>query len=93
MIEGLIGSTITKWAIVILVCTVIIIPCIAAMPAITISASSVISSTFYSYVRAGLYFLPAGTIASICGLQIAFWIFRIVIAVIHSVWALLPFTG
>lgn len=74
-----------------LIVAVILIPCIAALPVITISADAVIASDFYTYIRAGCYFLPMGTVAAILGLTLALLLFRIMIAVIKAFWEILPF--
>lgn len=83
--------TLVKGVILTLICSMVLIPCIAALPAITINAEAVISSSFFSYIRAGLYFLPIGTVTAIFSIQIALWTFRIIIAVMRAVWDLLPF--
>ena len=83
--------TLVKGVIVGLICTLVLIPCLAALPAINIDANAVISSSFYTYIRAGLYFLPMGTVTTIFGIQIALWTFRIIVAVIRAVWDILPF--
>ena len=83
--------TLVKGVILTLICTVVVIPCIAALPAINLDANAVISSTFYTYIRAGMYFLPVGTVTAIFGIQIALWTFRIVVATVRAVWDLLPF--
>ena len=82
--------TLVKGVIVALICSIVLIPCVAALPAINIDANAVISSTFYTYIRAGMYFLPIGTVTAILGIQLALWTFRIVVAVIRAVWDLLP---
>lgn len=83
--------SIVKGVIFGLICTVIIVPCLAALPAINIDANAVISSTFYSYIRAGLYFLPIGTVTAIFGIQLGLWTFRIIVSVVRSIWDILPF--
>lgn len=83
--------TLVKGVIVGLICTFVLIPCLAALPIINIDANAVISSSFYTYIRAGLYFLPMGTVITIFRIQIAFWTFRIIVAVIRAIWDLLPF--
>lgn len=82
---------IVKGVLLALICSIILIPCINALPTITIDAEAVISSSFFSYIRAGLYFLPLGTVSVIFMLQLSLWIFRIIVAVIRAVWDLLPF--
>lgn len=83
--------TLVKGVLLALICSVVLIPCIAALPAITIDAEAVISGSFFSYIRAGLYFLPLGTVGAIFSIQIALWTFRIIVSVIRAVWDLLPF--
>ena len=83
--------TLVKGVILTLICSIVLIPCIAALPAINIDANAVISSTFYTYIRAGLYFLPIGTVSTIFGIQVALWTFRIIVSVVRAVWDLLPF--
>lgn len=83
--------TLVKGVLLTLICSFVLIPCIAALPAINIDANAVISSSFYTYIRAGLYFLPIGTVTTIFGIQIALWTFRLIVAVVRAVWDLLPF--
>lgn len=83
--------TIVKGIIFGLICTVVVVPALALLPAINIDANAVISSTFYSYIRAGMYFLPVGTVTAIFSIQLALWTFRIIVSVVRSVWDLLPF--
>lgn len=83
--------SLVKGVILTLICSVVLIPCLALLPAISIDANTVISSTFYTYIRAGLYFLPVGTVTAIFSIQIALWTFRIIVAVVRAVWDLLPF--
>lgn len=53
-----------------------------ALPAIHIDANEVISSNIYSYIRAALYFIPTGTAAAILALVLAFWIWRVILALV-----------
>lgn len=81
----------TTAIIIVLIVTLVAIPCIAALPTISISYSAVTTSSVYSYIRGAMYFLPVGTVAAILGLILAIWLFRILIAVIRAVWGVLPF--
>lgn len=83
--------TLVKGVILTLICSLVLIPCLAALPAINIDANAVISSSFYTYIRAGLYFLPMGTVTAIFGIQLALWTFRIIVSVVRAFWDLLPF--
>lgn len=81
----------TTAIIVTLVVTLVVIPCLVAMPTISISYTAVITSSVYSFIRGAMYFLPCGTIAIILGIILALWLFRVLVAVVRTVWALLPF--
>ncbi len=61
------------------------------LPDITWSVDSSAFSYFLDIIRVVGYMLPAATVTAICTLIISFTVFRIVIAVIKSVWDLLPF--
>ena len=61
-----------------------------ALPAIHIDSGAVISSNAFSYVRAALYFIPAGTCAAILAIIMGLWIFRVIIALVKTLWAVLP---
>lgn len=80
-----------KGVLLALICSLVLLPCTAALPSIVINVENVVSSVFFSYIRAGLYFLPLHTVAAILGIQVALWGFRIVVAVVRAVWDLLPF--
>lgn len=59
------------------------------IPAITIPAMDS-TSTFFGFVRCGLYLLPLNTIATIVGILVAISLFRIFISIIKTIWDLLP---
>lgn len=81
-----------KGVLLTLVISLVLIPCIAALPTIVIDTDAVISGHFFSYIRAGMYFLPVGTVVTILGIQITLWVFRIVVSIVRAFWELLPFT-
>ncbi len=83
--------TLIKTALLALIGSIILIPCVAALPTISISAEAVISGPFFNYIRAGLYFLPLGTVSAILMIQFSLWLFRILISVVKVIWELLPF--
>ena len=84
--------TFIKGVLLTLIVSLVLLPCIAALPTIVIDTDAVISGHFFSYIRAGMYFLPVGTVVTIFGIQLALWVFRVVVAVIRAIWDLLPFT-
>lgn len=65
-------------------------PLIARIPDVTINYDSIASSSVFTYLRAGLYFLPMQTVLQIFGCIIALWVLRIIIAILHSLWSSLP---
>lgn len=68
----------------------IVEPLVNRMPEIAINYDSIASSSVYTYLRAGLYFLPMQTVLRILTIIVALWVFRIVIALLHTLWASLP---
>lgn len=74
-----------------LILTVIAIPCIIALPSIVIDFDAIVTSAFYTYIRAGMYFLPLRTVSAILLVQVTIWLFRIIVAIVRTVWDLLPF--
>lgn len=65
-------------------------PIVSRMPDIAINYEGIANSTVYQFMRAGLYFLPMDTVIRILSLVLVLWVFRIVIAFLHSLWAALP---
>lgn len=68
----------------------IVSPLLERIPAIEINYEGLANSTVYQFLQAGMYFLPVGTVTTILTIVIALWVLRIVIAVLHSLWAALP---
>lgn len=70
---------------------VIVIGFIAMLPTVTINKNAVVTSSAYQWIRAGLWFLPTGAVAAIFVVQLALWSFRVLVAIIKSIWDMLPF--
>lgn len=68
----------------------IVEPLVNHIPDVSINYDSIASSSVFTYIRAGLYFLPMHTVWIIFSLIVALWVLRIVIAVLHTLWASLP---
>lgn len=68
----------------------VVSPILAKIPSVQINYDGIASSSVYQYLRAGLYFFPMDTVLTIGGIVLSLWILRIVIAVLHSLWASLP---
>ena len=65
-------------------------PLLDHVPTIQINYDGIANSTVYQFLQAGMYFLPVDTVSSILGIVIALWVLRVVIAILHSLWAALP---
>lgn len=65
-------------------------PILGEIPSVQINYDGIASSGVYQYLRAALYFFPMNTVLTIGGIVLSLWILRIVIAVLHSLWASLP---
>lgn len=76
--------------IVVVIITLIVIPCLLALPTITIDTSAIIDGTFYGYIRSALYFVPVRTVAAILTITLALFILRVVIAFVRTIWDVLP---
>lgn len=61
------------------------------MPDITWSVETTAFEYFLDILRFAGYMFPWGTVTAICSIIIALSIFRIVVAFIRTIWALLPF--
>ena len=65
-------------------------PLLNYIPTIQINYDGISNSTVFQFLRAGMYFLPTDTVSTILSLVIALWVLRVVIAILHSLWAALP---
>ena len=83
-------TTLVKLAIFALIFA-IVIGFIAMLPTVTINKDAVVTSSAYQWIRAGLWFLPTGAIASIFAVQLVLWSFRVLIAIVKVIWDMLPF--
>lgn len=63
---------------------------LSAAPDITFSVDSSVFEFFVDILKMACYLLPMGTVNTIVGIIIAVSGFRVVIAIIRSVWDLLP---
>ena len=68
----------------------IVKPLLVRIPDLQINYAGLSSMSVYQYLRAGLYFIPMGTVVAIFEIIIGLWVLRIVIAILHSLWAALP---
>lgn len=65
-------------------------PLLVRIPDLQINYAGLSSMSVYQYLRAGPYFFPMGTVVTIFEIIIGLWVLRIVIAILHSLWAALP---
>ena len=68
----------------------IVSPILAKIPSVNINYDGVVTSSVYQYIRAALYFFPMQTVVNILSIVLALWVLRVVIALLHSLWASLP---
>lgn len=68
----------------------IALPILNHIPAISISANTPITSNVLAYIRCALYFFPMGTVMTIFSLVLGLWILRIVIAILKTIWGVIP---
>lgn len=63
---------------------------LSVLPEITVPAMMARDSIFSGMLRCALYFLPLGTVGTIVGLLVSITSFKITIAIIKTIWDLLP---
>ena len=68
----------------------IVSPILAKIPPVNINYDGVVTSSVYQYIRAALYFFPMQTVVNILSIVLALWVLRVIIALLHSLWASLP---
>ena len=85
-LAGFLGALFTG-----LILTIIALPLLALLPVINLDVVSIVQGNVFGYIRAGLYFLPVSTVARILGFSLSLYAFRIIVAVVRTVWDLLPF--
>lgn len=65
---------------------------LSLIPDISWEVSPDVFSSFFSFIRMAGYLLPMKTVIFILGIVFAFNLLKIVIAIIKTIWALIPFT-
>ncbi|MBQ8237035.1 MAG: hypothetical protein IJZ39_02650 [Oscillospiraceae bacterium] len=60
------------------------------LPDVTISPDTSVFGYFIGILKVACYLLPMDTVGTICGLIVTFTIVRAVIALIKTIWDLLP---
>ncbi len=63
---------------------------LASLPAIVIDVNTVTASTAWTWIRAALYFIPTHTVVAILGIIVALGVFRLIVALVKTIWDLLP---
>ena len=71
---------------------VAIIAILVLLPSVDIDKDAVISSSAWYWVMAALYFIPTHTVVSILTVVIGIGIFSLIVAVVKTIWDLLPFS-
>ena len=65
-------------------------PILNRVPTIAINYDGISNSSVFQFIQAGLYMLPMDVVIRILTLTLYLWVFRVVIAFLHSLWASLP---
>ena len=73
-----------------LVVLVAILGMLAALPAIEIDKDAVVSSSAWAWIIAACYFIPMNTVSAIGAIILALWMFRVTVALVRTVWEMLP---
>lgn len=76
--------------ILFLVILALVISVLVLLPDIEIDQDEVVGSNVFTYIRAAMYFIPAGTALRILGIILSLWVFRIIVAVVKVIWDMLP---
>lgn len=79
-----------KTIILIGVILVIVFALLMALPTIRIDSDTVIASNAFAYIRAAMYFIPTGTCAAILAIIMGLQVWRIIVALVKTIWELLP---
>jgi len=79
-----------KTVILVAVILVVVFALLMALPTIRIDKDTVIASNAFAYVRAACYFIPTGTCAAILAIIVGLQVFRIIVALVKTIWELLP---
>jgi len=76
--------------IVIAVFVSIVVVLLLALPMITIDTGAIVASSAWSWIRAALYFIPTHTVLLILQIIVALGVFRLIIALVKTIWGMLP---
>lgn len=68
----------------------VVISIIVCLPTISINVDAVVASNVFAYIRAALYFIPVGTVTTILGIMLSLWLFRMLVALVKTIWDMLP---
>ena len=63
---------------------------LALLPAIEIDVDAVTSSSAWTWILAACYFIPVPTVSAIGAIILALWTFRVVVALVRTIWDMLP---
>lgn len=71
---------------------VVVISLIFALPAISLDKDSIISSSAWYWITSAMYFIPTHTVVSILSVIVSLGIFSLIVAVVKTIWDVLPFS-
>lgn len=70
---------------------VLVFALVCAIPVVSIDVDAVTSSSAVEFLRVALYFIPVATVGKILTITMGLWIFRVIIAIVKTLWDVLPF--
>lgn len=71
---------------------VVVISLIFSLPAISLDKDAIISSSAWYWITAAMYFVPTHTVVSILSVIVSLGIFSLIVAVVKTIWDVLPFS-
>lgn len=76
--------------VIFVVLLTVVFSALLLLPTIKIDKGQIVESSAFAYVRAAMYFIPVSTAGSILGIVLVLWVFRVIVAVVKTIWSLLP---
>ena len=68
----------------------IVNPILSLIPDVELNTPDGVWDTGLEWIRAALWFFPFNTVMDILSLVLLLWVFRVSVAVLHSIWSSLP---
>lgn len=82
--------TVLKLAIFALVIA-FVLAALVMLPVIELDTAAITSSSAWSWIIAACYFIPTHTVVTILGIVVALGVWSLIVAVVKTLWDVLPF--